>query len=163
MECLWMVLAVICTVVGIIGSIVPLLPGPPVSYVSLWMLWLGNSSGLSSSTLWIMGVLMLLVTVIDYIAPIWLTKKGGGSAYSVKGATIGMIFGLFMGPWGLVLGPLLGALAGELLNRSSSDHALKVALMSFVAFLLTTGLKLAYAIAVVVLLLMNSEIIQGGI
>jgi uncharacterized protein YqgC (DUF456 family) len=39
----------------------------------------------------------------------------------------------------------VGAFIGELMEGSSKGKALKVALMSFVGFLLTTGLKIMYS------------------
>jgi uncharacterized protein YqgC (DUF456 family) len=54
-------------------------------------------------------------------------------------------------PWGIILGPFLGALLGELSTSSSFGHALKVASLSFVAFLLTTGFKLIYGIGTIIM------------
>ena len=154
MEYAWLVLAIICAVVGLVGAIVPMLPGPPVSYVALWMIWLRDENSVSSTNLWIMGILMVVVSIIDYVAPIWMTKLGGGSKKSMHGATIGLIVGLFCGPWGLILGPFIGALIGELMTNCGFTKALKVASLSFIAFILTTGLKFFYGIAVVVMMVM---------
>lgn len=65
--------------------------------------------------------------------------------------SIGLVVELFFMPWGLILGPFLGALAGELSTSSSFGQALKVASLSFVAFLLTTGLKVVYGLAALVM------------
>lgn len=154
MEYAWLVLAIICAVVGLVGAIAPMLPGPPVSYVALWMMWLRDENSVSSTNLWIMGILMVVVSIIDYVAPIWMTKLGGGSKKSMHGATIGFIVGLFCGPWGLILGPFIGALIGELMTNCGFTKALKVASLSFIAFILTTGLKFFYGIAVVVMMVM---------
>ena len=56
-----------------------------------------------------------------------------------------MLAGLFFfPPWGIILGPFIGAFVGEMLNNATTGRAFKVACISFVAFLLTTGLKLIY-------------------
>jgi hypothetical protein len=44
-------------------------------------------------------------------------------------------------PVGLVVGPLVGAFAGELLSTRQTGKALRVALLSFLSFLLSTGYK----------------------
>lgn len=154
MEYVWIALAIICGVVGLIGAVVPVIPGSIISYAALWLMWLSDSSYVSSASLWIMGALMVAVCVIDYIAPIWMTKLGGGSKQSMWGATIGLIVGLFFAPIGLIIGPFLGALVGELTTDASLGQALKIAALSFVAFLLTTGLKLIYGIAIIVMIVM---------
>lgn len=154
MEYVWIALAIICGVVGLIGAVVPVIPGSIISYAALWLMWLSDSSYVSSASLWIMGALMVAVCVIDYIAPIWMTKLGGGSKQSMWGATIGLIVGLFFAPFGLIIGPFLGALVGELTTDASLGQALKIAALSFIAFLLTTWLKLIYGIAIIVMIVM---------
>lgn len=151
MEILFVVLAIILAIAGLAGAVLPVVPGAPLSYAALWMVWLCDGAEVSPAVLWVTGILMVVVTVIDYVAPIWLTKIGGGSKKGTLGATVGMLVGLFFMPWGLILGPFLGALAGEMSTASSFGHALKVASLSFVAFLLTTGLKVVYGIVVLVM------------
>lgn len=153
MEYIWLALAIVSALVGLVGAILPMLPGPPVSYAALWMMWLHDKGSVSSSELWVMGLLMVAVTIIDYVAPIWLAKLGGGSKQSIRGATWGLVVGLFCGPLGLVLGPFIGALIGELATNVPFAQALKVASSSFLAFILTTGLKFIYCVAAVVMIL----------
>lgn len=136
-------LAIIVCLVGIIGAILPALPGPPLCWASLFTVYFACPGGVSTAVLlWMLG-LTILVTVLDYVAPIWLTKLGGGSKAAVWGSTLGLIAGLFFMPVGLIIGPLVGAFIGEMTHNSSDvGQSVKVAAMSFIAFLLTTGLKL---------------------
>jgi uncharacterized protein YqgC (DUF456 family) len=60
-----------------------------------------------------------------------------------------MIIGLFFLPLGLIVGPFVGALIGELLVKTPFEAAIKVAFMSFLAFLMTTALKLVYGAVIV--------------
>ena len=135
-------IAVITALVGIIGAIVPALPGPPLCFASLVIAYFTSPGYISTALLATMLVVTIVVTVLDYIAPIWLTKSGGGSKEAMWGSTLGIFIGLFFMPLGLVLGPLAGAFIGEMMHEQHVGKATKVALMSFVAFLLTTGLKL---------------------
>jgi uncharacterized protein YqgC (DUF456 family) len=84
----------------------------------------------------------LVVTVMDYVIPVYGTRKFGGTRYGMWGCTIGLIAGVFFPPWGLIIGPFAGALVGELIGNNNSDKALKAALGSFVGFLFGTLLKL---------------------
>ena len=151
MEYWFIILGAIFAIIGLVGAIVPALPGPPLSYITLWMMWLYNRDEVSTATLVVMGILMILITILDYVAPVWLTKFGKGTKAGIRGATAGLIIGFFFGPLGLIFGPFIGALVGELIVKTPFSTALKVAFMSFVGFLLTTALKLIYSIAILVM------------
>nr|MCU0408253.1 DUF456 domain-containing protein [Bacteroidales bacterium] len=77
----------ILIVLGIIGCLVPVLPGPPFSFLALLMLHLSRFGQFESSSLIALGILALVVTVLDYIVPVWGTRKFGGSKYGMRGAT----------------------------------------------------------------------------
>ena len=139
-------IALILALVGVVGAIVPALPGPPVSFASLLVAYFMANGAISDKTLAIMFILTVVVTALDYIAPVWLTKMGGGSKYAVWGSTVGLVLGLFFMPIGLLVGPLVGAFVGEILHSQQVGQAFRVALWSFVAFLLTTGLKLVLSV-----------------
>jgi hypothetical protein len=63
------------------------------------------------------------------------------------GAGIGMIIGmLFLGPLGLILGPLAGAIIGESLKGANNKDAFRAGLGAFIGFLAGVGLKLAASI-----------------
>lgn len=155
MEYVILTLAVISALIGLLGSVLPVLPGPPVSYVALWIVWLSDNTSFSITTLVVMGLFMIAVTILDYLAPIWMTKIGGGSKMGIRGAMAGLLVGLFLGPFGMIFGPFVGALVGELLSRSGFSQALKSATYSFLSFILTTGLKLIYCIVVIVMIAMH--------
>ena len=150
MDVLFFLLALICAVLGLIGSIVPALPGPPLSFVGLLVLLLCDACEIGVSSLVITGILAVVITVLDYVAPIWFAKKKGGTKCGMWGATIGMLVGLFFGPLGIILGPFIGALIGELIANTPTDKALSTAFMTFVAFMLVTGIKFIYCLVVLV-------------
>lgn len=146
METLLIIIAIVCGIVGLAGSILPALPGAPLSFAGLVALLFCPGANISSSALWVGGIFLVIVSVLDYIAPIWLTNISGGSKQATRGSVAGMIAGLFFfPPWGLVIGPFIGAFVGEMIAHASTGKALKVALMSFIGFLLTTGMKIVYS------------------
>ena len=154
MDVFFIIIALVCGIVGILGSILPAMPGPPFSYIGLLVLLLCDGADISVLELLITGIFLVVVTVIDYVAPVWLTNLGGGSKQATWGSVIGLIVGLLVGGVvGIFLGPFLGAFVGELLAKSTVRKSLKVALMSFVGFLLTTGLKFIYGLILLVMIL----------
>ena len=149
MDILLIISAVVCAIIGIVGSIVPALPGPPVSFVAYLLLYFCTGCDISFQSLAVYGVLAAIVTVVDFVAPVWLTKKSGGSKAATRGATIGLVLALFTGMWGVLVLPFLGALLGELSTGSTSTKAVKVASYSFLAFILTTGVKMVYSFVMI--------------
>ena len=159
METLLIILALVCGIVGLLGSVLPALPGAPISYVGLLLLRPCEEATISNVALWICGIFLVIVSVLDYIAPVWLTNLSGGGKQATRGSVAGLIAGLFFfPPWGLILGPFVGAFIGELMESASKGKALKVALMSFVGFVLTTGLKIIYSS--ILLFMIAVEVIQ---
>ena len=138
-----LIAGILLMILGIIGCLVPVLPGPPFSFLGIIFLHLSKFGHFTNIALITMGGIALVVTILDYVVPVWGTKKFGGSKYGIRGATIGLVIGLFLGPLGLIIGPLLGAFAGELIFKDDINYALKAGFGSLVGFLTGIGLKLA--------------------
>ena len=135
------ILAFLCLLLGLAGSVVPALPGVPLSFLGLLILHWTENVEFTATFLWVWAGITVLTLVADYFIPAWGTKRFGGSRYGVWGTTIGLVIGLFFGPWGIVLGPFVGALVAELIAGKQSHEALKAALGSFIGFLMDTLLK----------------------
>ena len=142
METVIIVLAILAGVIGIAGSILPGLPGTPFSWIGLLLLYIWGPQEMSVSTLVIWGVVVAVVTLVDYLVPMWLTKATGGSKYAERGALIGLVAGIILTPVGMILGSFLGAFFAELhWAKKEAGEALKAAIGSFIGFMLGTGLK----------------------
>ncbi len=129
-------------ILGIVGSVLPVLPGPIIGYSGLVLLYFTRAHPFSVSFLIVFAVLTLAVTVIDYLMPVYGTKRFHGSKYGVWGSTIGVVLGMFFLPLGVILGPFAGAYVGEVVSGKRFDEALKPAFGSFVGFLAGMGMKL---------------------
>ena len=128
---------------GIIGSFLPVLPGPFTSWVGLLILHLTEVIPLNWTFLGITLVIAIIIWIVDYFIPAMGTKKFGGTRSGVIGSTIGLIIGVFVfPPFGIILGPFVGAVVGEMIKKDDFNKALKSGLGSFIGFLLGTGLKL---------------------
>ena len=142
MEIILIITAFTCIVVGIIGSVLPVLPGVPLSYAGILLLHFTEKVQFSIPFLILWLVLVILVQLLDYYVPIWGTRKFGGSKRGVWGCAIGMVVGLFFGPWGIVLGPFVGAIVGELSGGKQTQAAIKAGFGSFIGLLLGIVSKL---------------------
>lgn len=142
MEVTIIVLAILAGIIGIAGSILPGLPGPPISWVGLLLLYFWGPEEVQMKVLVIWGIVTVLVTVFDYIIPMYFTKLTGGSKYAERGSMIGLIAGIFLTPVGMILGSFLGAFLGELCwAKKDIADSFVAAVGSFFGFMLGTGLK----------------------
>lgn len=142
MDIFLIILGAICLLVGILGCVLPVLPGVPLAYCGLLLLHATDKVQFSWQFLVIWAVVTIVVQVLDSVVPIWGTKKLGGSKMGVWGSTLGLLVGLFFGPWGIVLGPFLGAVVFELIDGKNTRLALKAGWGSFVGLMTGTILKL---------------------
>lgn len=145
MDIILIMLAGICIIVGFAGSILPILPGIPLSYIGILLLHFTSKIHFSTSFLLIWLGIVLFVQILDYFIPIWGTKKFGGSRQGVWGSMIGMIVGMFFAPWGIIAGPFVGAIVGELMAGKETSEALRAGFGSFVGLLFGMIAKLIVA------------------
>lgn len=137
------IIGLLIMILGIIGCMVPVLPGPPLSFLGLLLLHFTRFGHFTTWTLIIFAGIAVAVSVLDYLVPIWGTKKFGGSKYGTRGAAVGLIVGFFLGPVGIIIGPLLGAFIGEMIFKDDFYYAVKAGFGSLIGFLTGVGLKLA--------------------
>ena len=142
MDVALLILAFFMMLIGLIGCIVPGLPGTPIAYIGLWIAQATEKIHFSWQFLLIWGIVVVIISVLDYVVPAWGTKHYGGTKWGVWGSTIGVFVGLFFGAMGVIFGPLVGAVIGELISGKQLNDALKAGWGSFVGILFGTILKL---------------------
>lgn len=147
------IIAVILAVAGIIGSIVPALPGPPLGWAAMLCVFFCNGSNGAGEPMTLACLLIWLgititITVLDYIVPAYMTKATGGHKAASRGATIGLILGMFFTPIGMILGSLIGAFIGEFMFANSGVWtSFKATIGTFLGFITGSVMKLAVSTA----------------
>jgi len=145
MDIILIIAGAICLIIGIIGSFLPVLPGPPLAYVGMLLLHFTDRVQFSVHQLVWWLILVGLTLLADYLLPVFGVKKWKGSNWGNFGCVVGTIIGIFIfPPWGIVVGPFLGATLGELIfaGRKFSE-ALKAGFGAFMGFMLGLVFKLA--------------------
>lgn len=147
METTLAIVAIICALVGTVGCVVPIIPGGVVTYVGYICLYFCSGAEVSTGWLVAFGLLTAIVTIMDFVLPAYMSRRFGGSREGQIGATVGMLAGFFLGPFGILAGPFVGAMVGELLHNSKEIlKALRVGFGSFLSFIVGTGAKLAISL-----------------
>ena len=148
LHALWYLVAAILVIVGLVGTVLPALPGVPLVFCGLLLAaWADGFAHAGALTLFVLGVLTVIALAIDFVAGVLGAKKVGASRYAVIGAALGTLLGLFLGLPGLLLGPFVGALSGELLAGGTLRKATGVGAGAWLGFLLGAIAKLAICFA----------------
>jgi uncharacterized protein len=150
MTLLW-ALAIFLIVVGFAGTVLPGLPGIPLMLLGMVVAaWIDDFTRIGVLVLVILGVLTVLSIVIDFAAAALGAKRVGASRQAIIGAVVGATVGLFFGLPGLILGPFVGAVGGELLARRRMAReditaATRVGVGAWIGFAVGSVARLAVA------------------
>jgi uncharacterized protein YqgC (DUF456 family) len=148
-------LSFLLALAGLAGAVLPVIPGPILGLIALVVFAIGGVGQEVELGLLIgMGLLAGLLMVLDYVVPALGAKRFGATRAGIWGSVIGMIVGFVVLPgWGIILGTLAGAVIGEVLAGQTKGAALRAGWGVFLGNLFGVGLKLAYGIAVLAILI----------
>lgn len=166
MDIVLIILWAILCLAAIVGSLLPVLPGPLFAYIGLILLQLTSGHPFNRTFFIVRALIIIFLTILDYIVPSRGTKKFGWTKRGVRGSNIGLVvsvvilplLGITIGPFGLIgliAGPFLGSYLGEKYAGKQSKHALKAARGSFIGFVTGSLLKLVVSIIMTGYFLVN--------
>ncbi|RJP62106.1 MAG: DUF456 domain-containing protein [Candidatus Auribacter fodinae] len=148
---LWSIV-VICIVIGILGVVLPALPGIPLAFAGfLIAAWMDSFQKVGALTVIVLAVLTVISVVLDFLVTALGAKRMGASWLAMAGAGVGTVVGLFFGIMGLVFGPFIGAVAGELLAKKKLMQAGRVGVGTWIGIIVGTAVKLAIMFAMTAL------------
>ena len=139
-------LAVVLVIVGLAGTVMPVIPGALLVFAGLFVAaWADGFARVGTVALVIIGALGVLSFVADFFASLLGAKRVGASPLALFGAALGGGLGLFFGLAGMILGPFVGAVAGELLARGRIAQAGKVGIGTWLGLAAAAVLKVIIA------------------
>ena len=140
---LWL-LAAVLVIAGLAGSVLPAMPGVPLVFAGLVIgAWADDFERVSWLTLTLLGLLTLASFAIDFLATALGAQRVGATRLAVVGAMAGTLAGLVFGIPGLILGPFVGAVAGELVSHGRMPQATRAGLATWVGLLFGTLARIA--------------------
>lgn len=153
-------LVLVLMIAGVAGSLLPFVPGTPLILLGAFIYAVATDfEPVDGWRLLLLVGLTLVGYTLDYLSGALGTRKLGGSRWAVLGALGGGIVGLFFGPLGILVGPILGAIAVELIYRKDLQVALKSGVGAVIGVFLGVVAKLS--IAVVMVGLFSFWVFQG--
>jgi len=142
----YLAVAAILVVLGVLGTVLPVLPGVLFVFGGLFLAaWAQDFTRVGAVGISIIGVLALLAFAADFVASLLGARRVGASPKALIGAAIGGFVGVFFGLPGILLGPFLGAVAGELIARGGWGQATKVGVGTWLGLLFAAVAKLVLA------------------
>jgi uncharacterized protein YqgC (DUF456 family) len=146
------VIASALIVVGLVGAIVPTLPGIPLIFGGIWLI-ADVDRYRHVGLWWLLGIASIgaVGLTLDLLAGALGAKRVGASKQAVAGALAGTVIGLFFGLPGLLLGPFVGAVLGELAAGNSVLRSTQVGVSAWLGLIFGTIMKLVSSLMMVVL------------
>lgn len=136
-------IAAVIVVVGVAGTVLPVIPGAILVFLGLLLAaYADQFTRVGPVGMTIIGGLGLLAFVADWISTLLGAKRVGASPQALVGATLGGLVGLFLGIPGMILGPFVGAVLGELLARGRLAQAGKVGIGTWLGLVASAVLKI---------------------
>jgi uncharacterized protein YqgC (DUF456 family) len=146
---LW-ILSAILTFTGLAGLLLPIVPGAPLLFLGLLLgAWAENFRYVGVWTLLILAGMAALTYVVEFAASILGVRKYGGSKRAMLGAALGGIIGIFLGIPGILLGPFVGAVMGELSLQRTLDQASRAGFGTVVGLAIGVAGKLVIGITMI--------------
>jgi hypothetical protein len=142
-------------IAGLAGIFVPFLPDVPFILLGAFIYGLYDRfEHIGFWTYFILIILALFITIIDYLSTTIGARKFGASRYGIIGGITGMIIGLLLGSvFGLVIGFIAGAVLGEILSGRDLRKSLKSGGGAVIGFLGGTLVKLFVALVMIAVFL----------
>lgn len=138
----------LAVVAGVVGTVLPALPGAALVWLGLLLAaWADGFARVSGWTVALLGLLAVATYPIDLVAAGLGARRMGASRWALAGAVVGALVGVLFGLPGLLLGPFVGAAAGEYWTVRDARRAGRVGAAAAVAFVLGTAAKLAVVAA----------------
>jgi len=146
---LWIV-AVLLVLVGLIGIVLPALPGTVLIFAGLWLAaWADGFNHVGAVTIVLLAVLAAATYLVDVVAMALGMQRFGASRRAMAGAALGALVGLFLGLPGLIIGPFVGAVIGELTEHRDLARAGRAGVLAWVGFVIGMAVKVGFGFVMI--------------
>jgi uncharacterized protein YqgC (DUF456 family) len=155
-EILWFAGTLLVMAIGVFGCVFPGIPGTPLIFaVAVGHRLVVGDSGAQTWVLVTLGVLTVLSLAADFAVSMYGAKTLGASRLGIIGAALGGLIGLFFGPFGILLGPFIGAFFLEFAGGRAWRESAKAGAGATIGLLVGAVGKVACAVSMSLLFAAN--------
>ena len=146
------VVVAVLMVAGLVGAVVPLIPGTPLVFAGALIHAIATDfTPVGAGRLGILFVLGVAGWAVEHIAGALGARRAGGGRAAVVGALVGAAVGLAFAPLGLLVGPIAGAIGGELLSGRDPLGSMRTGVGTAIGIVLGVAAHFAFAVTMVTL------------
>lgn len=155
MEWITLSVATLIFMFGLVGSLLPVVPGSFIVWLGVIVhrLWMGADASVTWKIVILTGILTLFGQIVDFLMGIWGARKFGASWKGAVGAFVGAFVGFLVPPplfW-LIVGPIAGAVVGELAAGRTFREGGKAGVGTVVGGIIAFALKFGISMCVIAL------------
>ncbi len=142
-------IALVVIAVGLVGTVVPHLPGMPLVLAGIALFSIGTGFRIIGLLQFVVFVLLGIFGMgLNLLGDLFGARAFGASRWGMLGAVIGLVLGLVLaGPFGIVIGPLIGAVGFELARGREMSSALRSGVGVLVGYVLGALAEVVIALA----------------
>jgi len=107
--------------------------------------WTEGFHRVGAWTLVFLALLVILALLANILSTLYGAKRAGASKHAMWGAALGTFAGFFFGLPGLILGPFVGAVAGERSQGGDWRNASRIGLATWLGLAVGTVIKVGLA------------------
>lgn len=146
---LW-TLGAVMVAIGLVGVVMPALPGHVLILAGLIVAaWADGFTHISPWTLGVIALVAIASYAVDFVSAAASAKRLGASKDAMIGAAFGTLGGVFFGLPGLIAGPFVGAVIGEMIASRNLHQAGRAGVAATIGFAIGTALKVAFAFVMI--------------
>lgn len=148
---------IVLMLLGLVGTFLPVLPGTGLIFLGIFLYGLyDHFQVVTGQFVAAMLALTLLAMATDYLAGALGARRVKASRAGVIGAALGGLVGLFaLGPVGLIVGPFVGSVTGEVASGRPSNQAFRVGFATVLGVAGGMILKATIGLAMIVLFVLR--------
>lgn len=144
---------------GLAGSLLPVVPGSLIVWLGVLIhrLWMGADASVTWKIVILTGIITLIGQLADFVMGVWGARRFGASWKGAMGAFIGAFVGFFIPPplfW-LIVGPVIGAIIGEMAAGRSFRDGGKAGIGTVVGGIIAFALKFGLSVCVIALFILD--------